>query len=100
MSTASKVSRREGKDRLKALRLNATTTKKTHTISAAMDWVIMRNDGANDIKVNFKTDDIATNYWTLLPGESLPAAVAVFQGVDINYQSVGGPSKLEVILWA
>lgn len=99
MAQASIVSRRQGKDRLRAVRKNATTSVKTHSISGEMDWAIVRNDGSNDIKINFKNDDISSNYFTIKPGESTPA-FGVFKNTAINYVSVGGPSKLEMILWA
>lgn len=91
---------RKGKSRLKAIRKNVTTTKATHTVNAEMDFVILKNDGVNDIKVNFKSDNMANNYWTLKPDESLPTAVGISKNDDIHYESVGGPSKLEIILWA
>jgi len=92
--------KRKGKDQLKTFRKNVTTTKGTHTINAAMDWCLLRNDGANDIKINFKSDNMATNYWTLKVGESLPASVGVAKDQDIHYEAVTGTSKLEIILWA
>ena len=97
--TAKAVSRR-GKDRLRAIRKAVVAaTVRTHTVVGDMDWVILRNDGTNNIKVNFKTDDMTSNYWTIEPQEKTPP-IGIFQDVDINYQSVGGASTLEMILWA
>lgn len=87
------------KERLKTFIKNVTTTKNTYTINGEMDWVIMRNDGVNDIKINFKTDDMANNYWTIKPDNQTPA-IGVSKNIDIHYQSIGGPSKLQLILWA
>ena len=87
------------KERLRAIRKNATTTKATHTINGEMDQVILRNDGANDIRINFKTDNMANNYWTIKPGDQTPS-IKVSRGIDIHYKSVNGPSNLEMILWA
>jgi hypothetical protein len=97
--TASRAMR-QGKDRLRAVRKNANqNTVRSHTVSGEMDWLVMRNDGANDIKVNFKNDDMTSNYFTVKPGETTPA-IGVFSGTVINYQSIGGNSVLEFILWA
>ena len=90
---------RKGKERLKAIRKNATTTKDTHTVNVEMDFATLRNDGANNIKINFGTDNMTNNYFTLLP-DSTPIKIAVFKDAEIHYESVGGPSKLEIILEA
>ena len=90
----------DGKDRLRSVRETANLTPATHTINGEMDWCLIRNDGDNDIKINFKTDNMSNNYWTLKPGQSLPAAIGVFKGTTIHYKSVGGQSQLELILWA
>jgi len=88
------------KGNLKTFRKAATTTKQTHTISGKMDFFLLRNDGANDIKINFKTDNMSTNYWTLKAGAEIPASVGTAQGDTIHYQTVTGTSTLEIILWA
>lgn len=91
----------KGKDKLKSIRKATSTTKATHTIATMHDWCLLRNDGAADsIKVNFKSDNMATNYWTLKPGESLPCAIGVAKNVTIHYQAVSGTPDLEIILWA
>ena len=102
MSTASKVSQRQGKDVLKVIRkTNAKAISvTTHTILGAADYCVIRNVSDVDMKINFNTDDMSTNYWTLKVGETSPV-FQVFNGADINYQTVSGNSKeLQIMLWA
>ena len=87
------------KGKLKVFRKNATTTKQTHAISGKMDFLLLRNDGANDIKINFKMDG-ASNYWTLKTSAQTPAPIGVEMGDTIHYEAVTGTSTLEIILWA
>lgn len=60
--------------------------------------VLMRNDGANPIKVHFD-DDLNGNFWTILPGEQLPCALEVVPGTVIKCAGQGGASTLQCILW-
>ena len=98
MATASRATRPEGKDRLKTIRKAVTTTKGTHTVVAAMDFGVFRNDGNNKIKLQFKSD-ASGNWYTLMPGDSTPP-IGIAKNTDIHFTSVGGNSTLEMILWA
>ena len=99
MATASNVVRREGKERIKTLRKDVTTADDSHTIQTNHEFVIFRNGGVNNIRINFKAEDLDVVWMTLVPDESLPP-IGVYNGLKINYKSIGGASKLECILWA
>jgi len=99
MTTASKVFRHEGKERIKTLRKDVTTSAGSHTIAVDQEFAIFRNGGSNNIRINFKAEDLDVNWLTLKPDEQLPP-IGVYNGLKINYKSIGGISKLEIILWA
>ena len=60
--------------------------------------VILRNDGANDIKISFD-DDATEDYFTLKAGATLPVDVSVLGGKTLNTDGIGGASILEIIAW-
>ena len=60
--------------------------------------VLMRNNGANAIKVHFN-DDLASNFWTIMPGEQLPCPIDVVAGTVIKCAGQGGDSVLQYIIW-
>jgi hypothetical protein len=99
MSTAGKTFERKGKERIKTLRKNVSTTAGNHTISVDHEFIIFRNGGTSDIRINFKTEDLDTTYMTLKPDDQLPP-IGIYNGLKINFKSIGGSSKLECILWA
>lgn len=95
-------SQRKGKSKLKAIRkTNARASAvRTHTLNIDFDWCVIQNVSDVDIKFNFKSDNMTTDFWTLKPGEMTPA-FGVSSGVDINYQAVSGNGKqFEMICWA
>ena len=99
MTTAAKVFRREGKERIKTLRKDVTVAGGSHTIAVDHEFAIFRNGGTKNIRLNFKAEDLDSDWMTLLPDEQLPP-IGIYNGLKINFKSIGGTSKLEIILWA
>ena len=60
--------------------------------------ILMRNDGANPIRVRFDSD-APSNYWTLQPGDQFPVPIEVIPGTSILFAGQGGDSILECIIW-
>ena len=86
--------------KVKTIRKVANTTKKTHTINGDFSYLLLRNDDPTQpIKVNFDTDDMASNYITLEPGAWLPHAIGVDQGTEIHFETASGNAPLEMLLW-
>jgi len=98
-TAASSVSERSvGKIGAKRASVPQSPSSVSLTVPVGINAFVCRNDGANDIKVNFDTDT-GSNFWTLKPGESIPTAIIIKDSVTINATAVGGTSTIEAIFW-
>lgn len=60
---------------------------------------ICRNVGTELVRINFNEDD-SSNYYTLRPGEELPAVIDLADKVIINVISRNDGSILECLFWS
>jgi hypothetical protein len=87
----------QGNGQLSARKITATTTKQSITIPTKFSTFILKNAGANVIRINFNADTNA-QYFTLAAGATLPP-ITVNDKVTINFITATGTSELEAILW-
>lgn len=87
----------QGNGQVAARKITATTTKQTITVPAKFSTFILKNAGANVIRINFNSDTNA-QYFTMAAGSVLPP-ITTNDKVTINFITASGTSELEAILW-
>jgi hypothetical protein len=90
----------KGKGRIRTRRINVVATSwDPISFNDKMDYLVLRNDGANDIKIRFGSAPPA-QFYTLKSGETLPSTIKIKDNVTMLVRSNGGPSTLEMLLWS
>lgn len=67
------------------------------SIPIDVNWVILRNIGANDFRFQFD-DDGPTDFFTIKAGETLDP-IRVQGGTNFNTDGVGGSTTIQGIAW-
>ncbi len=67
------------------------------SIPVDVQWVILKNTGANDVRFQFD-DDGVTDFWTLKTSAQL-GPIQVQGGTNFNTDGLGGSTTLELIAW-
>lgn len=70
----------------------------TFTIPERVTQVICKNEGLVPVRFNFGNDSNG-DYWELAPGETMPVAIKVNQGVGVKATAMGDTSIMQCIFW-
>ena len=79
-------------------RISVPDVANSFQVPTDIQYVLLRNDGANDVRFNFNDDD-PSDYFTIKAGVTMPAPISVLGGETFNTDGVGGSSIIEIVAW-